>query len=412
MLIFKNKGVIPEDAITISGVSAKVGDNPIGVFGTGLKYTIAIVLRLGGSITIYRGLKKLEFARKNSIVRGKEFHIITMNGKKLGFTDRLGLNWEPWMAYRELYSNMLDENGSVARLANDGENIVQPEKGCTMIVIDCIELEKVHEERNQIVLMSEPMFSLPGVNVHAGESLYVYYKGIRVHKLQKKSLYTYNISEATHLTEDRTLLYPWMVQGTIVKAVVQCTDIPFLTKALSRNDGTLENDLPYEGVKSMQPTPQFMEIAEQLKNDKLLCGRVSHLFEHYKDTLPGYVSPYLVELTGAEKVLFRTALDEVLARVPYLISENQFEFKSKLEHGRVQVSRRKIIITHKAVETAFVDLKELKEAILEGIVLKNGGGLTDGLVHLVLTGELPPAKSDDSYTATMTQEQLEQEIPF
>lgn len=386
MLIFKNKGVIPEDAITISGVSAKVGDNPIGVFGTGLKYTIAIVLRLGGSITIYRGLKKLEFARKNSIVRGKEFHIITMNGKKLGFTDRLGLNWEPWMAYRELYSNMLDENGSVARLANDGENIVQPEKGCTMIVIDCVELEKVHEERNLIVLMSEPMFALPGVNVHAGESLYVYYKGIRVHKLQKKSLYTYNITGPTSLTEDRTLLYPWMVQGTIVKAIVQCTDIPFLSRVLAKNDGTLENDLPYSDVKSMQPTPQFMEVAEQLKNDKLLCARVNHLFEHYKDTLPGYVSPYLVELTGAEKMMFRSMLEVVLSIVPYSIAESQFEFKSRLEHGSAQSNGRKIVLTHKIFEG---DELMIKSAILEGIILHNNTGMTDSLLHLVLNGELP-----------------------
>jgi len=113
MLLFENKGLIPEATITTMGVNAKIGDNPIGQFGTGLKYAIAIVLRLGGMITIYRGQKKLEFSLKTEIIRDKKFQIVCMNGRKLGFTDQLGLHWEAWMAYRELASNVKDEGGTV-----------------------------------------------------------------------------------------------------------------------------------------------------------------------------------------------------------------------------------------------------------------------------------------------------------
>src|SRR5690606_17354524 len=112
MLIFSNPGLIDETAITTIAVNAKTGNNPIGVFGTGLKYAIAIILRLGGRVTIYRGLKKLEFGIKTKTIRGKEFDIITMNGRQLGFTTHLGHHWQPWMAYRELWSNARDEEGT------------------------------------------------------------------------------------------------------------------------------------------------------------------------------------------------------------------------------------------------------------------------------------------------------------
>lgn len=51
-LYFLNNGEFDVSAMLTFGVSAKESDNPIGQFGTGFKYAIAIILRLGGSISV------------------------------------------------------------------------------------------------------------------------------------------------------------------------------------------------------------------------------------------------------------------------------------------------------------------------------------------------------------------------
>ena len=49
---FVNSGEIDPLTITTIGVSVKEGENPFGVFGTGLKYSIAILLRTHHSVSI------------------------------------------------------------------------------------------------------------------------------------------------------------------------------------------------------------------------------------------------------------------------------------------------------------------------------------------------------------------------
>lgn len=51
---FRTPGLIPLEAFDTMGISAKVGDHPIGRFGTGLKYAVAVILREGGIIRLFR----------------------------------------------------------------------------------------------------------------------------------------------------------------------------------------------------------------------------------------------------------------------------------------------------------------------------------------------------------------------
>ena len=46
-IIFTNQGEIDIRAVTTFGVSVKNDNSAIGMFGTGLKYAIAIILRHG-----------------------------------------------------------------------------------------------------------------------------------------------------------------------------------------------------------------------------------------------------------------------------------------------------------------------------------------------------------------------------
>ena len=54
-IIFENPGEIDPVAIITFGINVKESDHPIGFFGTGLKYALAILLREGQPITIQSG---------------------------------------------------------------------------------------------------------------------------------------------------------------------------------------------------------------------------------------------------------------------------------------------------------------------------------------------------------------------
>ena len=53
-IYFCNAEPIDLNAIAIMGVSVKTGDNPIGYFGTGLKFAIATLLRTAHKVTLTR----------------------------------------------------------------------------------------------------------------------------------------------------------------------------------------------------------------------------------------------------------------------------------------------------------------------------------------------------------------------
>tara|TARA_R110000787_G_scaffold631_4_gene2336 strand:- start:164 stop:427 length:264 start_codon:yes stop_codon:yes gene_type:complete len=83
MLIFQNDGVLPIEGFTTFGMSAKPGStNPIGKFGTGLKNAVAIILRLGGSITVWRGDLEYVFYTRSEDFRGKSFDKVRMKRRR------------------------------------------------------------------------------------------------------------------------------------------------------------------------------------------------------------------------------------------------------------------------------------------------------------------------------------------
>ena len=108
-------------AITMMGLSAKPNStDPIGKFGTGMKLAIAVLLRLGAGVELYIKGQKYLFKTRTDDFRGQEYDQILMYKSsvtgwlvptKLSFTTHLGSHWQPWMAFRELLSNTVDEDG-------------------------------------------------------------------------------------------------------------------------------------------------------------------------------------------------------------------------------------------------------------------------------------------------------------
>lgn len=199
-VVFKNLGEMDLRAVTMFGVSAKVNDNPIGFFGTGLKYAISILIRNHVSFELYVGKDKYDFKKKTMDMRGKEFDAITMNGADLPFTTEVGKNWELWQAFRELYCNALDEGGDVVLEEDAG-----PEVGTTRIVIHDKRIVEIYFDRYSIVLNRNKnlLFKSAKIEIYNNPSKAGYYRGVRVFDFALPSKYTYNMIEQTDLTEDR-----------------------------------------------------------------------------------------------------------------------------------------------------------------------------------------------------------------
>ncbi len=210
-VLFTNEGEIDIRAVTTFGVSVKNDASAIGMFGTGLKYAIAIILREGGNITIFSGVDKYEFSTSKEIIRGKEFDYINMNGSPLSFTTEQGKTWEVWQAVREILCNCMDEQGE--HQVYDDELV--GELGVTKILVNCPEFERQYNDRRDFMLSPESrklVITTPKIDVYFGETNNLFYKGVRVHKANKLFKFTYNIKQSLDLTEDRTLKMPGYVE--------------------------------------------------------------------------------------------------------------------------------------------------------------------------------------------------------
>lgn len=338
-VVFKNKGEIDPRSITTFGVSSKEGENPIGFFGTGLKYAIAILLRNGCEITIYSGLKKMEFSVKTQKIRVDSFGIVTMNKKPLGFTTELGKTWELWQAIRELYCNCTDESGDIFRTTNPD---IQPSKGYTTIVVTGQKAHAVMDNIHEFILQSAPLEVLDGVEIHNGASDYVFYKGVRVHKLNKPSLYTYNIiNRHLDLTEDRTMKYYWYaniyITGAIAKAKKLFTDI------LLAADDVFEHNLDFSDLSNY--SDEFLDGVAQLQRTCTTRLNISAVLGLHKTRPNSMPEPEPMSLTALETRRFVKAVD-FLSSIGIDISGYPIIFTEFLGEGILgQAKNEKIYIS-------------------------------------------------------------------
>ena len=246
-IIFQNPGLIDLRAASIMGLNAKDSKNPIGQFGTGLKYAISVLLRNNCEISIWRGEDEFSFRTEKSDFRGKSFSIVWMDGpegaKELGYTLELGKHWEPWMAIRELESNARDEGGR--SFANADYQLLPT---ATTIVISGGTAESAYAKLPDIFVSSKPLWQHKDLEVHAASNpeqlRWLYYRGVRAKPLQKPAAFRYNILSEVKLTEDRTFRYPWDGEAPLTNLGL-CTQEAIIAKLINPPKDSLENDIAY-----------------------------------------------------------------------------------------------------------------------------------------------------------------------
>jgi len=306
-VIFDNPGEIDPRLISTFGVNVKEGDNPIGFFGTGLKYAIAVLLRTGHRVSVQTGLSTYDFGLRAETIRGKEFQFVHMMGRAepvaLGFTTELGKTWPMWAAYRELFCNCRDENGDTYT----AKAMPAPEAGRTRFIVAGAEFERIHDDRWQYFLEDEPDMMAGSVEVRRRASLCYFYRGVRVAQLPRPALFTYNDTQKLDLTEDRTAKNSWEILGRIAWGVLKSTDEQFLRQVLTADQEYVEGQLDFHGW-GVDPSPAFLKVTGALASDRVAKVNQTAL-KVWREKTRSTVAPRAIELTAVQQRSLDRALD-------------------------------------------------------------------------------------------------------
>lgn len=243
-VVHRTPGLIPIEAFTIAGLSAKPNSlNPIGKFGTGLKYAIAVLVRMDIKVTVFIGHTEYVFYKTKRQFRGKDYFAIRMKKRsglmakwtyhELPFTTEYGKYWELWQVFRELHANTLDEGGETFKV-NEGYHA--PDADHTHFVIEDSRYVDVFHERDRIFLPdgAKVRSDSEAIQVLDRPSKHIYFRGMRIMDLRHEAMFTYNFLEDVDLTEDRTAKYPQLLESRIVGYMQESEDTSFVEKVVAK----------------------------------------------------------------------------------------------------------------------------------------------------------------------------------
>lgn len=216
-LLVENKGAIDIKALVLMGGSTKTGDiSKIGLYGSGCKYAIALLLRKGIEFRIFSGTEELIVSTKIITFRDKEFKQILINGIETSLTTQMGgEDWGAWSAVREVVSNSIDEGEhSIINCILD----VNSRAGYTRIYI------QHHVDIVAVVNNWNDYFSFDRIDAVAdvenqgkifpqldseNERLLLYRKGIQCYdQVKQRSLYRYDLPDYI-INESRVISDSW-----------------------------------------------------------------------------------------------------------------------------------------------------------------------------------------------------------
>jgi len=375
MIVFENKGNLDVRAIKTFGVNSK--DNPdtaIGYFGTGLKYAIAVILREGGSIDIMSNGTVYTFAISRSKIRNDEFDIVTMNGEELGFTTSLGKNWKAWMAFRELYSNMLDEGG----VAHTGPVSEVPPGEYTTILVKHKEMEQIFEKKDFYFLnpLREAVAANWEVEAYEKDGRVdcggIYYKGVHVMETRETSLYDYNHKLGLTLTEDRTIRDSWSTLYHLSALTRGSQDKKFITNMVMAPPNSYEGKINFKlggsNVDNFSKTSLFIETVGELRRKFKDVGVNPSAIELHKSVckvttvMPGiscYLNKIQIKQLEDAKTFCKDVLELDIDAYKLIVCKDLGESaqlgRADIEEGIMYVSKRAFEQGTKCVATTILE---------------------------------------------------------
>jgi hypothetical protein len=101
--------ITPEDLMLIGSSTKRDAVGKIGFFGSGWKYALAVLMKHGAKPIIFSGNEQINIGIEIVDHRGIDAEVITINGQRTSLTTGMGPKWLMWQAFREIFSNAIDE---------------------------------------------------------------------------------------------------------------------------------------------------------------------------------------------------------------------------------------------------------------------------------------------------------------
>lgn len=271
-IVHKTKGKLDLRALTVFGMNVKPETStPIGYFGTGLKYAVAVLVRHKIPVTFWISGKRWTIQELASTFRGKEFGTLALKSygamglKKavaLPFTTELGKNWELWQAFRELEANTRDEKGESLLFDRFEAPVPFDARGFTNIVVEDERYVQCYLDRDKTFLPDglSVRSETDRVQAFARKSQHIYYRGIRIMDLEEPSVNTYNILAPLDLTEDRTAKSKFYVDYEIEQFLAQTNSREIIQRAVTSPPKTYEHTLDYQYTA---PASTFLDTVRE-----------------------------------------------------------------------------------------------------------------------------------------------------
>lgn len=209
-IMIENKGELDVSSLILLGASTKrEDDSKIGFFGSGNKYAIATLIRMGVGFRIFSGNNEVVITTNDINFRGRTFKQILIDGQQTSLTTDMGPQWEEWMALREWVSNSLDEGQS--NIVTDADNIagkdgytrffIEHSPGIKVVIDNWNEYFTFDRDDNKLENKLGKLF--PQTNID--ETMVLFRKGIRVYRADgTQSLYQYDLKSFT-INESRII---------------------------------------------------------------------------------------------------------------------------------------------------------------------------------------------------------------
>lgn len=197
-LKIQNNGLLDLRLLSLVGGTTKSKDEfKIGQWGSGLKYTLAYLLKNNLSFKIFIGNDEIKVSTEIETIRDEDFEIICINGERTSVTTQMGGNaWAPWMIVRELWCNALDEGGE---LKETTEIAIGEENKTTFYIQITPDIKEVIMNwENYFIHGKEAISETDTHKIYAGgNAIRLYKQGVLIYENKNgKSLFSYDIKNA------------------------------------------------------------------------------------------------------------------------------------------------------------------------------------------------------------------------
>jgi hypothetical protein len=397
-ILIQNDGEIESNSFELIGASTKRGqEGKIGFFGSGLKYSIAYMMRKEIGFRVFSGETELAFTTKQEKLKDQSFDRICINGSPTSYTTTMGPTWkEDWYVLREIYCNALDETN--CQIIRDTE-IVQPSEGKTRIYIQLTEsLQSVidkwdnyfSEDRTPIFTAENVYSSYLGnedgtggsrqaVSVYPKTEGILYRRGIRVYK-SSEFMYDYGCSNV-NINEDRTARNAHGINYAIADMMGVFADENWI-RSILRTGQDDKRPREYEALQSNACESKYSDRWIDFSQQNMLVVRdisgryaeeiqaskkevfllPSYFARELKKALPAVLitgmgnvigDTFLTEIEATQKMLFllkevTKSLAEMNYHIQYDVTVVEFEDDAIL--GQADMAEKRILLASKTFD--------------------------------------------------------------